>query len=130
MFAAVRRERVQVERMRRELERQAAKIKREPKQQQPLVPSTSKLNSQQQQQQQQHARRQPTPDVARAGVAMRKLQAERKQLQVSGYVLYCYALQHSSACICMHASMYRLQMYRRGYQSLLSQNGCATAEYC
>ena len=85
MFAAVRRERVQVERMRRELERQAAKIKREPKQQQPLVPSTSKLNSQQQQQQQQqHARRQPTPDVARAGVAMRKLQAERKQLQVSG----------------------------------------------
>jgi hypothetical protein len=83
MFAVVRRERVQVARMKRELERQAAKIKRAPQQQQPLVPVTSKLNSQQQQQQQQqHARRQPTPDVARAGVAMRKLLAERKQLQV------------------------------------------------
>jgi hypothetical protein len=103
MFAVVRRERVQVARMKRELERQAAKIKRAPQQQQPLVPVTSKLNSQQQHlqlQQQQHARRQPTPDVARAGVAMRKLLAERKQLQV------CMSYATHAVLLCWFRYMY------------------------
>jgi hypothetical protein len=116
MFAAVRRERVQVARMKRELERQAAKIKREPQQQQPLVPVTSKLNSQQQQlqqqQQQQHARRQPTPDVARAGEAMRKLQAERKQLQVC-VLRYMYMLHYCAATVCVHVCVHACMYLQR-----------------